>query len=216
MDAGSNEPTDRLPNDAAETASIAPDPILTEAPVGSVDDTGQPSTSARQSSSTQRAIGQPSTTAGRRGTTVGWVPASILTIFLILLAVGGALEGYAVSLVVSADPIGRQYALAWAGLGAALVVTAWGLRGRRWWAAAAAIGVAIVGFVAGLFGLYGLTVLRNGIDCAATANGQCAGASEPWLIGVGLVAVGAASIATIGLLSTAWGWLTGAGTTRPR
>ena len=209
MDAGSNEPTDGAPNDATETDSTAPGRILTEAPIGAVDDTAQPSTTARHPSSTQRTIGYPNAA-------IGWVPASILTIFLILLAVGGALEGYAVSLVVSADPIGRQYALAWAGLGAALVVTAWGLRGRRWWAAAAAIGVAIVGFVAGLFGLYGLTVLRNGIDCAATANGQCAGASEPWLIGVGLVAVGAASIATIGLLSTAWGWLTGVGTTRPR
>ena len=147
--------------------------------------------------------------ATRRG-----APASIMTIFLILLAVGGAIEGYAVSLAVSANPVGRQYSLVWAGLGAALVVTAWGLRGRRWWAAAAAIGVAIVGFVAGLYGIYGLIVLANAVDCPADATGHCLVSSESWLIGVGLVAVGAASIATIGLLSTAWTWLTAAGPSR--
>ena len=69
-------------------------------------------------------------------------PLSISVVSLILLVVGGAMEGYAVALSMG-DSIERQYSLAWAFLGATLVVTAWALRGRRWWGAAAAIGVSI-------------------------------------------------------------------------
>jgi hypothetical protein len=137
---------------------------------------------------------QPSRLAGR--------PLSVSAVSIILLVVGGGIEGYAVALTAD-DPVGRQYSLAWAFLGAALVVTAWALRGRRWWGAAAAIGVSIVGLVAGMFGVYGaLQIASAPTDDRAT-----------WLITVGLIGVGGASIAIIGLLSTAWSWLT---TTNPR
>jgi hypothetical protein len=78
------------------------------------------------------------------------------------------------------------------------VVTAWALRGRRWWGAAAAIGVSVVGLFAGMYGVYGVLVLTS----AATDD------QTNWATTVGLVAVGAASIAIIGLLSSAWVWLT--------
>lgn len=140
---------------------------------------------------------------------------SVLAVFLILLVGGGALEGYAMAQAASPDPVARQYSLAWALLGAALVVTAWALRGRRWWGAAAAIAVSIVGLFAGMYGVYGVLVLANGVDCAADATGRCPVSAESWLVGVGLIAVGAASIAIIGLLSGAWGWLTSARADRP-
>lgn len=142
-------------------------------------------------------------------------PVSVLAVSLILLVGGGGLEGYALSLAASSDPVARQYSLAWALLGAALVVTAWALRGRRWWGAAAAIAVSIVGLFAGMYGVYGVLVLANGVDCAAGATGRCPVSAESWLTGVGLIAVGAASIAIIGLLSGAWGWLTSTGARRP-
>jgi hypothetical protein len=123
-------------------------------------------------------------------------PLSITAISGILLAGGGAIEGYAIAL--TGDPLGRQYSLVWALLGATLVVTAWALRGRRWWGAAAAIAVSVVGLLAGMYGVYGLLVLTS----APTDDGA------NWATTVGLVAVGAASIAIIGLLSSAWVWLT--------
>ena len=86
----------------------------------------------------------------------------------------------------------------WALLGAALVLTAWALRGRRWWGAAAAIAVSVVGLFAGMYGVYGILVLTS-----APTDDQA-----NWGTTVGLVAVGAASIAIIGLLSSAWVWLT--------
>jgi len=143
------------------------------------------------------------------------MPASVLAVSLILLIGGGGLEGYAMSQAASSDPVGGRYALAWALLGAALVVTAWALRGRRWWGAAAAIAVSVVGLFAGMYGVYGVLVLANGVDCAADATGRCPVSAGSWLIGVGLIAVGAASIAIIGLLSGAWGWLTATRTERP-
>ncbi len=131
-------------------------------------------------------------------------PLSINVISAILVVTGGALEGYAVALTAS-DAVGRQYALAWALLGAALVVTAWALRGRRWWGAAAAIAVSVVGLFAGMYGVYGVLVLANS-PTDDRAN---------WATTVGLIAVGAASIAIIGLLSGAWTWLTAATPRRP-
>ncbi len=124
-------------------------------------------------------------------------PLSIDVISGILIVAGGALEGYAVALTAG-DSAGRQYALAWALLGAGLVVTAWALRGRRWWGGAAAIAVSVVGLFAGMYGVYGVLVLTNS-PTDDRAN---------WATTVGLIAVGAASIAVIGLLSGAWGWLT--------
>jgi hypothetical protein len=123
-------------------------------------------------------------------------PLSITALAAILLVGGGAIEGYAIAL--TGDEIGRQYSLLWALLGAALVVTAWALRGRRWWGAAAAIAVSVVGLFAGMYGVYGILVLAGaGTDDRTT-----------WGTTVGLIAVGAASIAVIGLLSSAWIWLT--------
>ncbi len=129
-------------------------------------------------------------------------PASVNAIFGILIIAGGGLLGYAVA-IAAGNGSGRDYSLMWALLGASLIVTAWGLRGRRWWAAAAAIAVALVGLVAGMLGVRGLLILTNspGDD---RAN---------WIVTVGLSAVGAASIAILGLISSAWGWLTAS--TRP-
>jgi hypothetical protein len=123
-------------------------------------------------------------------------PLSITALAGILLVGGGAIEGYAIAL--TGDEIGRQYSLLWALLGAALVVTAWALRGRRWWGAAAAIAVSVVGLFAGMYGVYGILVLA-GAGADDRAN---------WGTTVGLIAVGAASIVIIGLLSSAWIWLT--------
>ena len=123
-------------------------------------------------------------------------PLSVTAVAGILLVCGGAIEGYAVAL--TGDPLGRQYSLVWALLGAALVLTAWALRGRRWWGAAAAIAVSIVGLFAGMYGVYGILVLAS-----APADDRA-----NWAATVGLVAVGAASIAIVGLLSSAWVWLT--------
>ena len=129
-------------------------------------------------------------------------PPAITALSAILLVSGGAIEGYALAL--TGDSVGRQYSLVWAFLGSALVITAWALRGRRWWGAAAAIGVSIVGLFAGMYGIYGLLVLTS-----AAADDRA-----NWATTVGLVAVGAASIASIGLLSSAWLWLTTGPTSR--
>ncbi len=98
-------------------------------------------------------------------------PLSISAISLILLIVGGAIEGYAVALSAG-DSIERQYSLAWAFLGATLVITAWALRGRRWWGAAAAIAVSVVGLFAGMAGVYGVLVIASSAD---RQRGQLAG-----------------------------------------
>jgi hypothetical protein len=135
---------------------------------------------------------------------LGRRPLAINVISAILVIFGGALEGYAVALTAG-DSATRQYGLAWALLGAGLVVTAWALRGRRWWGAAAAIAVSVVGLVAGMFGVFGVLVLTN------SPTDQRA----DWATTVGLIAVGAASIAIIGLLSGAWTWLTATTPRRP-
>lgn len=132
-------------------------------------------------------------------------PPSVNAISLILVVVGGALEGYAVALSLSDTP-DRQYSLVWALLGATLVVTAWALRGRRWWGAAAAIGVSVVGLFAGMLGVYGVLVIAS----APTDD------RASWVATLGLIGVGAASIAIIGLLSSAWPWLTTTGPQAPR
>ena len=124
-------------------------------------------------------------------------PASINAVSLILILFGGAIEGYAVALTLG-DSVARDASLGWAFLGATLVVTAWALRERRWWGAAAAIGVSVVGLFAGMLGVYGVLVIAS----APTDD------RSTWPVTLGLVAIGAASIAVIGLLSGAWPWLT--------
>ena len=127
-------------------------------------------------------------------------PPSVNAISLILVVVGGAIEGYAIALSLG-ETADRQYSLVWALLGATLVVTAWALRGRRWWGAAAAIGVSVVGLFAGMLGVYGVLVIAS----APTDD------RASWVATLGLIGVGAASIAIIGLLSSAWPWLTATG-----
>ncbi|MDP9481740.1 MAG: hypothetical protein M3P84_00775 [Chloroflexota bacterium] len=141
---------------------------------------------------------EPTIAAGR------WAgrPLSVSAIAGIILVGGGAIEGYAIAL--TGDPVGSQYSMLWALLGAGLVLTAWALRGRRWWGAAAAIAVSVVGLFAGMYGVYGVLVLSGaGTDDRAS-----------WGMTVGLIAVGAASIAIIGLLSSAWIWLTSSASSR--
>jgi len=144
-------------------------------------------------SDTEAALAEPPTAARRPRDR----PLSVSAISVILIVVGGAVEGYAVALSLG-DSLERQYSIAWALMGATLVVTAWALRGRRWWGAAAAIGVSIVGLFAGMAGVYGALVI------ASTSSDDRA----TWLATLGLIGVGAASIAIIGLLSSAWPWLT--------
>jgi hypothetical protein len=157
--------------------------------------TGDPAETLETTTTPDPAGDEASPTIARRS--IVRRPPSINVISAILVITGGALEGYAVALTAS-DAVGRQFALAWALLGAALVVTAWALRGRRWWGAAAAIAVSVVGLFAGMYGVYGVLVLTNS-PTDDRAN---------WAMTVGLIAVGAASIAIIGLLSIAWNWLT--------
>ena len=167
------------------------DPLVAEPTAGPVVEPapapadGDPADGARPTASRRRRTGR---------------PPSVNAVSLILLLTGGAIEGYAIALTAG-DPIERQYSLVWAFIGAVLVVTAWALRGRRWWGAAAAIGVSVVGLVAGMFGVYGALVLAS-VPAEERAN---------WLTTVGLIGVGAASIAIIGLLSSAWPWLTATG-----
>jgi hypothetical protein len=171
--------SDAPPPDAGTPPTDAPDAIPDDA---------APSTAA---SGVTAAAGR------RRGR-----PTSINVVSLILILFGGAIEGYAVALTFS-DSAARDGSLGWAFLGATLVVTAWALRERRWWGAAAAIAVSVVGLFAGMLGVYGVLVILS----APTDD------RSTWPATIGLIAIGAASIAIIGLLSGAWPWLT---STRPR
>jgi len=137
------------------------------------------------------------TAAGSSRRTTLRRPPSVNAVFAILVVAGGGLLGYAVA-IAAGNGASRDYSLIWALLGAALIVTAWGLRGRHWWAASATLAVALVGLIAGMLGFQGLLVIAN-----SAGDG---GAN--WVLAVGLTAVGAASIAVLGLLSSAWRWLT--------
>jgi hypothetical protein len=174
---------DTAPNDATERGSEATHDVW------GVPTTDGPAVDAPQASDTSA--------DGRAGRTLSQRPASVNAIFGILVVTGGGLLGYAVAIAAGSGS-SRDYSLIWALLGAALIVTAWGLRGRHWWAAAATIAVALVGMVAGMLGVQGLLVIAN-----SQGDGQA-----NWITTVGLTAVGAASIAILGLLSSAWGWLT--------
>ncbi len=68
----------------------------------------------------------PSATAAgsSRRATLGRPP-SVNAIFAILVVAGGGLLGYAVA--IAGNGASRDYSLIWALLGAALIVTAWGL-----------------------------------------------------------------------------------------
>ncbi|HEX7471611.1 MAG TPA: hypothetical protein VF323_00900 [Candidatus Limnocylindrales bacterium] len=119
-------------------------------------------------------------------------PASANAIVIFLLALGAALEGYALSQAGAPEP-GRSESLIWAVVGVAVVFTAWALRARYWWSVSGVIAVALVGIAMGTYG--GLSLL----------SGTYTDATRLDLIGV--VAIGVAGIIMMGLLSSAWPWL---------
>ncbi len=121
-------------------------------------------------------------------------PLSVQVVAIALLVFGGALEGFAVALAAGNEPVGRNLSLLWAAGGSVLVVTAWAIRGRRWWAVSAALAVAIVGISVGVYGALGLITGRFADDARLT--------------GIGLVAIGAASVTILGLISGSWDWFT--------
>jgi hypothetical protein len=128
-------------------------------------------------------------------------PITAIAIIVLLLTMGGALEGYAVALAAGEDPA-RDQSLIWAVVGALLVVTAWATRGRRWWAVSGVIAIALVGTAIGVFGILSLATNRY--------------PGESRLTVIGLVAVGAAAIPLFGLVSSAWEWLAHPTPRRPR
>ena len=119
-------------------------------------------------------------------------PITALAIVLLLLTMGGSLEGYAVALAASQDPA-RDQSLAWALIGALLVATAWAARSQRWWAVSAVIAIALVGMAVGVYGALSLATERYAAESRMTI--------------IGLVAVGAAAIVLFGLVSSSWRWL---------
>jgi hypothetical protein len=120
-------------------------------------------------------------------------PASVTAVAIVLLVLGGAIEGYAVALAAGTpDSPGQSQSLIWALVGVVIILTAWGIRLGQWWAASTAVAVSLVGIALGGYG--GL----------ALVTGQYGGQTRLTLIG--LLAVGAASIAILGLIATAWPW----------
>jgi hypothetical protein len=130
--------------------------------------------------------GQPSRRHGMRA------PASANAIVVFLLALGAALEGYALSQAGGAEP-GRSESLIWAVVGVAVVFTAWALRARYWWSVSGVISISLVGIAMGTFGALSLL------------GGTYAESTRLDLIGV--VAVGVAGLIVMGLLSSSWTWL---------
>lgn len=128
-------------------------------------------------------------------------PASATAISVFLLVLGAAFEGYALSQAGGPEP-GRSDSLIWAVVGCAVVFTAWALRARYWWSVSGVISIALVGIAMGTYS--GLSLLGGTYS------------EETRLNLIGVVALGAAGIILMGLLSSAWPWLMGAGPTRPR
>ena len=128
--------------------------------------------------------------------------ASINAVSVILLLFGGAIEGYAVALTLSETRRARRRARLGLPRGDAR-------RHRLGAPRATLVGRGggdrrvVVGLFAGMLGVYGVLVIMS-----APSDDR-----STWPVTLGLVAIGAASIAVIGLLSGAWPWLTA---TRPR
>jgi len=135
---------------------------------------------------TMLAGGEPSRRHGKAA------PASANAIVIFLLALGAALEGYAISQAGAPEP-GRSESLIWAVVGVAVVFTAWALRARYWWSVSGVIAVALVGIAMGTYG--GLSLL----------GGTYTESTRLDLIGV--VAIGVAGVIMMGLLSSSWAWL---------
>ena len=120
-------------------------------------------------------------------------PASVTAVAIVLLVLGGAIEGYAVAMAAgTGDTPGQSQSLIWALVGVVIVLTAWGVRLGQWWAASTAVAVSLVGIALGGYG------------ALALATGQYGGQTRLTLIG--LLAIGAASIAILGLIASAWPW----------
>ncbi len=163
---------------------MAPDPMI------------DPTTSATPRTTAQNdadaalramlAGGQPSRRHGMRA------PASANAIVVFLLALGAALEGYALSQAGGPEP-GRSESLVWAVVGVAVVFTAWALRARYWWSVSGVISISLVGIA---MGTYGALSLLGG---TYTENTR--------LDLIGVVAIGVAGIILMGLLSSSWTWL---------
>lgn len=128
-------------------------------------------------------------------------PASATAIAIFLLVLGAAFEGYALSQAGGPEP-GRSESLIWAVVGCAVVFTAWALRARYWWSVSGVISIALVGIA---MGMYAALSLLGGTY-----------SEETRLNLIGVVALGVAGIILMGLLSSAWPWLMGAGPARPR
>ena len=159
---------------------MAPDPTTEPTP---------PTTSRSDADEALRAMlagGRPSRRHGMRA------PASANAIVVFLLALGAALEGYALSQAGGPEP-GRSESLIWAVVGVAVVFTAWALRARYWWSVSGVISIALVGIAMGTYG--GLSLL----------GGTYSESTRLDLIGI--VAVGVAGVILMGLLSSAWPWL---------
>jgi hypothetical protein len=130
--------------------------------------------------------GQPSRRHGMRA------PASANAIVVFLLALGAAVEGYALSQAGGPEP-GRSESLIWAIVGVAVVFTAWALRARYWWSVSGVISIALVGIAMGTYAALSLI------------GGSYSEGTRLDLIGV--VAIGVAGIILMGLLSSSWIWL---------
>ena len=128
----------------------------------------------------------------RPGATACEAPASANAIVVFLLALGAALEGYALSQAGGPEP-GRSESLIWAIVGVAVVFTAWALRARYWWSVSGVISIALVGIA---MGTYAALSLLGGTYSEGTR-----------LDLIGIVAIGVAGIILMGLLSSSWTWL---------
>ena len=159
---------------------MAPDPTTDPTP---------PTTTQSDADIALRAMlagGQPSRRHGMRA------PASANAIVVFLLALGAAIEGYALRQAGGPEP-GRSESLIWAIVGVAVVFTAWALRARYWWSVSGVISISLVGIA---MGTYGALSLLGGTYPDSTR-----------LDLIGVVAVGVAGIIVMGLLSSSWTWL---------
>src|SRR4029077_14441907 len=85
-------------------------------------------------------------TIARRPIRAARTPVSVTAVAIVLLILGGAIEGYAVALAAgTADTPGQSQSLIWALVGVVIILTAWGIRLGQWWAASTAVAVSLVG-----------------------------------------------------------------------
>jgi hypothetical protein len=118
-------------------------------------------------------------------------PVSVTAVAIVLLILGGAIEGYAVALAAgTADTPGQSQSLIWALVGVVDHPDRLGDPARPVVGRSTAVAVSLVG------------VALGGYGGMALATGQHGGQTRLTLIG--LLAIGAASIAILGLIASAW------------